>query len=73
MLLDKDALGLGEEEQANPTPELKNYAPHVLIFSSGDMTPFELSIRRVTDQLAVALKGDLLGNIEFIEDEDTQR
>lgn len=73
VLLDKNALDLGEEEQSNPATEFKNYAPHVLIFSSGDMTPFELSIRRVTDQLAVALKGDLLGNIEFIDDENTQR
>lgn len=73
VLLDKDALGLGEEDQENPTTEFKNYAPHLLIFSSGDMTPFELSIRRVTDQLAVALKGDLFGNIEYIDDEDTQR
>ena len=37
------------------------------------MTPFEVSIRRETDQLAVALKGDLFGNIEFIDDEDMQR
>lgn len=73
VLLDKNALGLGEEDQANSTAEIKNYAPHLLIFSSGDMTPFEVSIRRETDQLAVALKGDLFGNIEFIDDEDMQR
>jgi len=73
VLLEKNVLVLDAEEQADPSSELRNYAPHVLIFSSGDMTPFELNIRRVTDQLTVALKGDLLGNIEFVDDEDTQR
>jgi hypothetical protein len=43
-----------------------------LIFSSGDMTPFEVHINRVTDRLSVALQGDLLGNLEFVDDEDTQ-
>jgi len=42
-----------------------NYAPHVLIYSSGDVTPFELAlIRRPTDQ-SVTLHGDFAGSIEI--------
>lgn len=48
----------------------EQYAPHLLLFSSGDMTPFELEITRHTDNLKIAVQGDLLGNLEFATDED---
>jgi len=44
------------------------YAPHVLIYSSGDMTAFELRLVRRTDEASVALSGDLLGNFEFLDE-----
>ena len=44
------------------------YAPHLLIYSSGDMTAFELRLVRHSDQAVIAMSGDLLGNIEFIDD-----
>lgn len=77
VLLEQDGivLGVDDEEDANNNTDdanaaLRNYAPHVLIFSSGDMTPFELHIERLTDKLSVAMQGDLLGNLEFVTDED---
>jgi len=42
----------------------------VLIFSSGDMTPFELHILRPSDEQIVALEANLLGDINFVSDED---
>jgi hypothetical protein len=48
----------------------ENYAPHVLIFSSGDMTPFELRIVRQIGDQAVVLRSDVTGAMEFV-DEDT--
>lgn len=62
-VIDPDA----EEEQLQ-----ENYAPHMLIFSSGDMTPFALRIRRLQDDLTVGIEGDLLGNLDFIADENAQ-
>jgi len=47
----------------------ENYAPHILIFSSGDMTPFELHILRPDQDQAVVLEGGLLGDIKFADDE----
>ncbi len=58
-----------EEEEAS-FGIVENYAPHVLIFSSGDMTPFELHILRNTDNKAVILQSDLLGDIKFADDEE---
>lgn len=46
-----------------------NYAPHLLIYSSGDMTPFEVTLLRPFDNAREVLRGDLLGNLEF-DDED---
>ena len=45
-------------------------APHILIYSSGDVTPFDLAItRRPTDQ-TVRLEADLTGAIEMADGED---
>ncbi len=48
----------------------ENYAPHILIFSSGDMTPFELRIMRQIGDQVVVLRSDVTGAMEFV-DEDT--
>jgi general secretion pathway protein H len=48
---------------------LKQFQPHVFLFSSGDMTPFELYVRHLDREAAIGLEGDLLGGIARIEDE----
>ena len=70
--LDDDPVDLEEEDDFGPSNNARNYAPHVMIFSSGDMTPFELHINRLTDELTVAMHADLLGNLEFLTDEERQ-
>lgn len=57
------------EETANPNLA-ERYAPHVLIFSSGDMTPFELHILRPSDEQAVVLESNLLGDIKVADNEE---
>ena len=65
VLLDADPASTDDEER-----DVETYAPHVLIYSSGDMTPFELHLLRGVDDSTVAIRGDLTGTIEFISDED---
>jgi general secretion pathway protein H len=72
ILLDENAVELATEADDDMTSDVRDFAPHILIFSSGDMTPFELHITRRTDQLSVDIRGDLLGNIEFGTDEEEQ-
>jgi len=48
-----------------------NYAPHLLIYSSGDMTPFEITLTRPFDTTTAILRGDLLGNLEFGDENAT--
>ena len=51
----------------------KAYAPHVMIFSSGESTPFELHVVRPDRQQSVAMRGDVTGTIEFIADGGLER
>jgi general secretion pathway protein H len=52
-------------------PGVEQYAPHVLIYSSGDLSPFEIHfVRRVDDSL-VAVRGDFAGTLEILSPEDS--
>ncbi|MDH4108837.1 MAG: type II secretion system minor pseudopilin GspH [Gammaproteobacteria bacterium] len=48
----------------------KNYAPHALILSSGDLTPLELTLVRRTDDLSQRLRIVPGGDIKIGEDDD---
>lgn len=52
---------------------IETYAPHVLIFSSGDMTPFELHFVRDIDDSLVVIRSDVTGAIEFVDVEASMR
>lgn len=60
-----------EEPDENPSLSATySYAPHLLIYSSGDTTPFELHVYRDIDDLRVVLRGDALGAIEIVNPDD---
>jgi len=44
----------------------KKYSPHLMIFSSGDATPFELRILRDYGDQNILLRGDALGAVEIV-------
>ena len=46
-----------------------DYAPHVLILSSGDVTPFNLAIVRESDRAEVVLATNEVGELEIRTDE----
>lgn len=59
------------ESDEDDRPGVERYAPHVLIYSSGDMSPFEVHfVRRVDDSL-VAVQGDAAGALELVSPEDS--
>lgn len=43
--------------------------PHVLLLSSGDTTPFELTLSRDFDDARAELAGDFLGRVELVTEE----
>ena len=56
-----------EEERAG----IRQYAPHILIYSSGDMSPFELHFVRRIDGSLLAVEGDMAGTLEIVIPEDS--
>lgn len=69
--LEAEPMPMGDDDGQQGTR--KAYAPHVLIFSSGDSSPFELYIRQLQGDQRVAIRGDLLGQLEFIPDDEIDR
>ena len=51
-------------------PGVERYAPHVLIYSSGDMSPFEIQLLRQIDNSLLAVQGDAAGVLEIVTPED---
>lgn len=75
LLLEDQIILLDTEPQEIVDPEANGFrratevfAPHVLIFSSGESTPFELQIVNRSEQQTVILRGDLTGAIEVMTD-----
>lgn len=67
VLLDLEPAQFGDPDDNDR--DIVPYAPHVLIFSSGDMTPFELHILRPDRRESIVLEGDLLGEVKFADEE----
>ncbi|MDH3441712.1 MAG: type II secretion system minor pseudopilin GspH [Gammaproteobacteria bacterium] len=58
-----------DDDNARDRDLTDDYLPHVLIMSSGDVTPFELRFIREVDRSEILLTMSLTGELE-IEDED---
>ena len=69
VLLETDPAEFGDPEENESRSEITAYAPHVLVFSSGDMTPFELHVLRNDLDQSITLESNLLGDIKFVEPE----
>ena len=80
ILLHTEAQETAREEEEDDEPTLFNrlenrdltddYLPHVLILSSGDITPFELRIIRDADRRELRLTLSLAGELEIFRDDD---
>jgi general secretion pathway protein H len=73
VLLEVDAAKIEAEEDERENNSRnrdlsKNYAPHVLIMSSGDVTPFELTISRLYDRAAITITMSPAGELEIGSD-----
>jgi general secretion pathway protein H len=66
ILLSADAQTIDDPEATMRTSSRDPYAPHIMIFSSGESTPFELHIvKRELDQIVI-LEGDAIGTIDVM-------
>ena len=58
------------KERDKDEDETPFYSPHILVFSSGEITPFELRIVRRFDRQAVKVTATVLGEFEVNEIEN---
>ena len=70
VLLELDAKDLSADEDEQDAEGLEDFAPHILIFSSGDSTPFELRLHHRDQEQVVILTGDLTGNVEVMTESE---
>ncbi len=70
VLLDLDADDLSASDEQKKTDSKNDFAPHIMIFSSGDSTPFELRLVDRTHDFTVILSGDLLGSVEVMTESE---
>jgi len=62
-----------EKDDGNKRDPTENYAPHALILSSGDLSPFTLRIVRAADRASKTLGVSVAGEIEIDPEQDDAR
>ena len=70
VILNEDPAEIEDPEDEESRSGREAYVPHLLIYSSGDTTPFELHIWRQFDDERVVLRGDALGGVEILAQDD---
>ena len=68
--LDYDPARFVEDDDEGLSFGIEQYSPHVYVYSSGDVTPFEAHIRRPADDVRIAFRVDVLGNVEYLDLEE---
>jgi general secretion pathway protein H len=66
----EEAAETDRDEETRRSDMTDDYLPHVLILSSGDVTPFNLAIIRQSDDAEISLAMNLMGKIEIRSDEE---
>ncbi|MBT8091784.1 MAG: type II secretion system minor pseudopilin GspH [Gammaproteobacteria bacterium] len=69
VVLETDAEALDEPDDNEMSLNVDEYLPHLQLSASGESTAFELRWRRVAYDQEILMRGDILGNLEFNEDE----
>ena len=69
VLLKEEATNTEDDEDESGRDLTDDYLPHVLILSSGDVSPFELRLVRFADRAEVTLTMSLAGELEIGDDE----
>lgn len=70
VLLADDPKELEEPDDQNMSRNAEKYAPHVFVFSSGQLTAYEIRLRRPQQDQQLVMRGDILGEIEFVSEDD---
>lgn len=70
VLLKEDPQEFKDPDDATMAPGDETYAPHLFVFSSGESTAYEIRLRRPVNNQQLAMRGNVLGEIELLDEED---
>lgn len=71
ILLELEAADIAQDDDDDDDRDLiDDYLPHILVLSSGDISPFELEIIRMTDRASVQLSVSPAGELKVGASED---
>ena len=70
VLLELEAAETEQTDDDDDSNLTDDYLPHILVLSSGDMTPFVLEILRITDRASVQLSATPAGELKVGTSED---
>lgn len=74
VLLDTEAadMELEDDDEEEDSDLTDDYLPHILIMSSGDVSPFELRLTRPSDRAELTLTMSAAGELEILSDDQQQ-
>lgn len=68
--LNSDPKKFKDPNGMNLTAATQTFVPHLYIFASGEASAFELRLHRPLTRKEIIMRGDILGEIEFGEDDE---
>ncbi|MDA0680326.1 MAG: type II secretion system minor pseudopilin GspH [Proteobacteria bacterium] len=71
VLLQDEAKNTKDDEEQSGRNLTEDYLPHILVLSSGDITPFELRLFRISDRAELTLTMSLTGEMKIEDDDPT--
>ncbi len=68
--LELDPRVLEEPDEEDMSGKIEDFEPHLFLFSSGEATAYEIRLRRDLNDQELIMRGDILGDIEFVNPDD---
>ena len=70
VLLESNPREFEDPDEAGMSLTVESYEPHVFVFSSGESTSYEIRLRRPTNNQQLVMRGNVLGEIELVDEEE---
>ena len=69
--LEEDPQALQDDSDSGISSGVRPYLPHLFVFASGESSAYEIRLRRPQTDMELIMRGDVLGQIRFGEDDDS--
>jgi hypothetical protein len=68
--LEEDPQKIEDPSETMSSSGIKPYLPHLFVFASGESSVYEIRLRRPQTDRELIMRGDVLGQIRFGEDDE---